>query len=210
MEPEFVLLLADRIGVFVFALSGGILAVRKRMDIFGVVVLACLPAIGGGTLRDLILDVPVFWLEDTTNITLALIGGIVVFLAHPLIERINKPLRIVDAFGMALFAVAGAAKTYGLGLSLPIVLTMGTMTACAGGLIRDVVANEDPLLLRQDIYATAALLAALVFVIVITFGHSQLVAYGFGIGSGFALRVIAIRYQLSLPRAPFRHNDNEP
>lgn len=202
MGPEFLLEMADRLGVFVFALSGGILAVRKDMDLFGVIVLAFLPAIGGGTLRDLILDVPVFWLEDTANITLAALGGLVAFFAHRLIERANRPLRIADAFGMALFAVAGAAKTASLGFSLPIILMMGAMTACAGGLLRDVIANEDPLLLRQDIYATAALLAALVYFTASAFGLSQLAAYGFGIGSGFLLRVIAIRYSLSLPRSP--------
>lgn len=203
MGPEFLLELADRLGVFVFALSGGLLAVRKDMDLFGVIVLAFLPAIGGGTLRDLILDAPVFWLEDTVNITLAVFGGLCAFFAHRWIERADKPLRVIDAFGMALFAVAGAAKTYSLGYSLPIVLMMGTMTACAGGLLRDVVANEDPLLLRQDIYATAALLAALVFFSVTYFGVGQLPAYACGISAGFLLRLIAIRYSLSLPKSPF-------
>lgn len=202
MGPEFLLEMADRLGVFVFALSGGILAVRKDMDLFGVIVLAFLPAIGGGTLRDLILDVPVFWLQDTSNLTLAALGGLVAFFGHPLIERANRPLRVMDGFGMALFAVAGAAKTLSLGYGLPIVLMMGAMTACAGGLLRDVIANEDPLLLRQDIYATAALLAALVFYGAVFMGISQLTAYAAGIGCGFVLRMIAIHYQLSLPKSP--------
>lgn len=207
MSADLLLEHADRLGVLVFALSGGIMAIRKQMDLFGVIVLAFLPAIGGGTLRDLILDTPVFWLEDTTTLTLAALGGLIAFFGHTLIERANKPLRVFDAFGMALFAVAGAAKTLSLGYSLPIVLMMGAMTACAGGLLRDVVANEDPMLLRQDIYATAALLAALTFFIMITLGVSAPLAYAGGIISGFTLRMIAIRYGLSLPRSPFGRED---
>lgn len=202
MTAELLLMLADRLGVFVFAISGGIVAIRKDMDIFGVIVLAFLPAIGGGTLRDLLLDQPVFWLSDTTTLTLAICGGLVTFFFHRTIEGF-KPLRWADAFGMALFAVAGAAKAFSLGFGLPIVLIMGAMTASAGGLLRDVVANEEPLLLKSDIYATAALLASLVYFLVMKSGASELVGYGAGIASGFAMRGMAIVFGWSLPKSPF-------
>ena len=204
MSTDLLLLFADRVGVFVFAISGGLLAVRKDMDLFGVVVLAFLPAVGGGTLRDLILDVPVFWLEDVAALAFAVAGGLAAFFAHPVLDRITKPLRLLDAAGMALFATAGAAKTLALGLPIPIVLMMGAVTACAGGLLRDVVANEDPLLLKQDIYATAALLAAAVYAGLAITGITGLAAYAGAITAGFALRMISLRRGWSLPRSPFR------
>ena len=202
MSPELLLMLADRMGVFVFALSGGIVAIRKDMDLLGVIVMAFLPALGGGTLRDLLLDQPVFWLEDTPSLTLAIAGGLTVFVFHRAIDNF-KPLRWADAFGMALFAVAGAAKAYALGYGLPVVLIMGAMTASAGGLLRDVVANEEPMLLKSDIYATAALLASLAYFVAMSLGVSELTAFGVGISAGFILRGLAIVFGLSLPKSPF-------
>ena len=202
MTAELLLQLSDRLGVFVFAVSGGIVAIRKEMDLFGVIVLAFLPAIGGGTLRDLLLDQPVFWLSDTTTLALALAGGLFTFSAHPIVSNF-KPLRWADAFGMALFAVTGAAKAASLGFGLPVVLIMGAMTASAGGLIRDVVANEEPLLLKSDIYATAALLASAVYFTAISAGLSDLAAFGTGLAAGFILRGLAIIFGLSLPKSPF-------
>lgn len=203
MTPDLILLIADRIGVFVFAVSGGIVAVRKDMDLFGVITLAFLPAIGGGTLRDIILDVPIFWLSDTAVIGLAIAGGLAAFLFCRSLEAF-RPLRWADAFGLALFAVAGAAKTAQLGFGVSIVLIMGVVTACFGGLMRDVVANEEPLLLKRDIYATAALLAAGVYFGLISAGVSAPVSFGGGLAAGFALRGLAIVFNLSLPKAPPR------
>ncbi len=202
MDPQVVLLVADRIGVFVFAISGGIVAVRKDMDLFGVIVLAFLPAIGGGTLRDLILDVPVFWLADGATLLLALAGGLAAFVLHRPLEAF-RPLRWADAIGMALFAVTGAAKAAELGHGLSVVLIMGVMTASAGGLLRDVVANQEPLLLKQDIYATAALLGSLVYFLALASGLAEEVAFLAGLVAGFALRALAIIFGLSLPKSPF-------
>lgn len=200
MSPDLLLLLADRIGVFVFALSGGIAAVRKDMDLFGVITLAFLPAIGGGTLRDIILDAPVFWLEDTLNLWLAILGGVVAFFFCKWIEDF-KPLRWADAVGLALFAVTGAAKAAELGHAYIIILLMGVMTASAGGLIRDVVANRDPLLLKEDIYATAALFGAIVYASMIYFALPEGMAFAGGFIAAFSLRALAIVFKLSLPKA---------
>lgn len=202
MSPEFLLLFADRIGVFVFAISGGIVAVRKDMDIFGVIVMAFLPAIGGGTLRDLILSQPVFWLEDTQTLGLAAAGGLTAFFFHHWLENF-RPLRWADAFGMALFAVTGAAKAMALGFGWPVVLIMGTMTASAGGLLRDVVANEEPLLLKKDIYATAALSGSLVYFVLKLNAVEESLAFGGGLLAAFVIRALAIIFKLSLPRSPF-------
>lgn len=203
MTPEFLLLFADRAGVFVFAISGGIVAVRKQMDLFGVIVMAFLPAIGGGTLRDVILSQPVFWLEDTQVLALAVAGGLTAFFFHRWLENF-RPLRWADAFGMALFAVTGAAKATALGFGWPVVLIMGAMTASAGGLLRDVVANEEPpLLLKSDIYATAALLGSGVYFVLRAWTGDDTLAFGAGLVAAFALRALAIIFNLSLPRSPF-------
>ncbi|MEQ3651332.1 trimeric intracellular cation channel family protein [Hyphomonas sp.] len=202
MTPDLLLLFADRIGVFVFAISGGIVAVRKQMDMFGVIVLAFLPAIGGGTLRDLILSQPVFWLEDTQTLGLAVAGGFTAFFFHRWLENF-RPLRWADAFGMALFAVTGAAKAMSLGFGWPVVLIMGTMTASAGGLLRDVVANEEPLLLKRDIYATAALMGSLVYFLLKLSAVEETFAFAGGLLSAFMIRALAIIFKLSLPRSPF-------
>ncbi len=200
MNPDLLLLLADRIGVFVFALSGGIAAVRKDMDLFGVITLAFLPAVGGGTLRDVILDAPVFWLEDTLSLWLAMAGGLTAFFFYKVIETF-KPLRWADAIGLALFAVTGAAKATELGHDFIIIILMGVMTASAGGLIRDVVANRDPLLLKEDIYATAALLGAGVYTAMIALGLGSGLAFAGGFIAAFVLRALAIIFNLSLPKA---------
>lgn len=200
MSQDLILIIAERLGVFVFALTGGIAAVRNDMDLFGCVVMAFLPAAGGGTLRDLILDVPVFWLEDGATLGLAALGGVTAFFLHKPVEAF-KPLRWADAAGLALFAVAGAAKARELGHSDVVVLAMGVMTASAGGLIRDVVANRDPLLLKQDVYATAALLGAGVYAGAAHLGLGDEAALLAGFAAAFALRGLAIVFGLSLPRA---------
>ena len=202
MSIDLIITIADRLGVFVFAISGGIVAVRKDMDLFGIIVLAFLPAIGGGTLRDVLLDQPVFWLSDTRALMLSVLGALTVFFLHRRLDTF-RPLRWADAIGMALFAATGAAKATHLGFDWPIVLIMGAITASAGGLLRDVVANEDPLLLKSEIYATAALLGALVYALAIWIGSAHLVAFSLAFAAAFLLRAIAIVRNWSLPKSPF-------
>ena len=201
MSPDLLLSLADRIGVFVFAISGGVLAVRKQMDFLGVIVLAFLPAIGGGTLREIILDEPVFWLNDTVTLLLAVAGGLAAFFFYRFVSRF-RALRWPDAVGMSLFAVSGAAKAMALGHGFLVVLIMGAMTASAGGLIRDVVANEEPLVLKDgELYATCALAGSLVYFGAASLGLGETIAFAAGMTTAFMLRAGAILFGLSLPRA---------
>ncbi|MEQ8557171.1 MAG: trimeric intracellular cation channel family protein [Henriciella sp.] len=199
MSLEFLLFFADRIGVFVFAISGGVLAVRKQMDMFGVIVLAFLPAFGGGTLRDLLLDQPVFWLDDAPAILLAIAGGLTAFwFSRPLNEF--KPLRWADAFGMSLFAVSGAAKAAALDYGVMVVVIMGVMTASAGGLMRDVVANEEPLVLKEgELYATAAFAGTLAYWGLSWLAAPEPVCFLAGLATAFILRGMAIIFGLKLP-----------
>ncbi|MEM1087467.1 MAG: trimeric intracellular cation channel family protein [Pseudomonadota bacterium] len=191
--------IADAVGVFVFALSGGLLASRRGMDLFGILVISLLPAIGGGTLRDLLLDRPVFWLEQSNTILIALAGGIATAVLGERIARF-KTLIWFDAMGLALFCVIGAQAAHALGYGPVVVVMMGTITASFGGLLRDVVCNEVPLILREDIYATAALLGALTYWGAVTFGLSDPSAMAIGGGVAFAIRGIVITVKTIQPR----------
>ncbi len=200
MDVTELLTFLDRFGVLVFAFSGGLAAAKRDMDFLGVCVVALLPAVGGGTLRDVLLNVPVFWLEDTASLGLALAGGVAAFfLAH--LHRLPRAMLWADALGLSVFATLGAAKTSELGFAYPIVIAMGTITATAGGLTRDVVCNEQPLLLSEDVYATAAIAGAGAFCLSHWLSASPALCLLAGLGVAFALRAAAIVYELNLPRA---------
>lgn len=189
--------LADLFGVAVFAVSGTVLAFRKQMDGFGVFVLASLTGIGGGTLRDLILNVPVFWLHDPTYfiaIFVAATGGILWLRlkAHIPINR----LHIADALGISFFTVLGAQKALEVGVGGFTAVILGTMTAVCGGMLRDVVAREIPLVLKSELYATACLVGGTTYVLlqVVNLNLAMLVA----LLTTFTLRMLALKYHWSL------------
>lgn len=197
--------LLDHLGVFVFAISGALMASKKEMDIFGFVVLALLPAVGGGTLRDLILGVPVFWLEDTNYLSITLVAAIATFLGYRFVHKIENTLVWFDAVGLAVFCVIGAAKAYAVTTDVGVAVFMGVVTAVAGGIIRDVVANESPLIFHKEIYATAAFCGAIVFVIL---NHLQMPgAEWIGISVALSARSAGIIKGWELPRAKHASND---
>lgn len=192
--------LLDLLAVFVFALSGAMAADRRRMDLFGFVVIALLPALGGGTLRDMIIDAPVFWLTDPTYLLMALGAAVLTFVAANAIQRAGQWLLWADAVGLSLFCVLGAEKTLALGHDPVIAVVMGVMSAVVGGIIRDVVCNEVPLVLRRDIYATAAFAGAAGYVMLAEFGAPWQAGIWAGAGVCFAVRASALIWNLSLPR----------
>jgi len=154
----------DLIGIAVFAFSGVLAAGHKQMDLFGAVVLACVTSTGGGTIRDIILNIPVFWLQEPYYLWIAVITGVVSFY---LIRYLQVPMRLLmvaDAIGLAVFVVIGTQKGLEMGYSATIAIVMGMMTGTFGGVIRDVLSGDIPLLLRREIYATAALTGAAVLV----------------------------------------------
>lgn len=196
-------------GVFVFAISGGIVAVRKDMDIFGVIVLGFLPAVGGGTIRDLVLGVPVFWIEDPHGLLYALLGALTAFFFCSFLEEF-RPLRWADAFGLSLFAATGAEKTLDLGHGFVIVAIMAALTASAGGLLRDIVANREPLLLKEDIYATAAICGGLTLYLGHLLAWPGPVSFIAAMLVTFMIRAAAIVWGLSLPKSPFARSKRDP
>ncbi|AXI79548.1 trimeric intracellular cation channel family protein [Peterkaempfera bronchialis] len=194
----------DIAGIFVFALSGGLLAVRKNLDIFGIAMLAEATGLGGGVLRDLIIGaVPPAAFTDIGYFITPLAAAVVVFFLHPEVERINWTVQSLDALGLGLFAVTGTAKAHDYGLGAVASVALGVATAVGGGVIRDVLANEVPSLLRWDreIYAVPALAAAILVAVLIA-AHALGPVTGTGAALvAFALRMLALRYGWRAPRA---------
>lgn len=190
----------DLIGAAVFAASGALVASRKEMDLIGFGLMATLTGIGGGTLRDLILDRPVFWVADQSTLITCLAIAFIGFFAASSIQRRYETLVWADAIGLSFFAVIGAriAQTGGAGPVTAIIL--GMMSATFGGLARDIVAAEEPLLLKHELYATAALAAAAVYVFSNMAGAPVWLAASNGIIVGFGVRAGAIIRNWSLPR----------
>jgi uncharacterized membrane protein YeiH len=190
----------DIFGVVVFAISGALAADKRGMDLFGFVMIALLTAIGGGTLRDLILDAPVFWTQGPIDLWLIAFAAFVTFFTANAIQRVERWLVWADAIGISVFCVIGAAKSLALGANPTVAVAMGVVTAVMGGVVRDIVCNEVPLILRQDIYATAALGGALTYVLLNAAGVDDRVAASAGAGVCFVVRGAAIIWGWSLPR----------
>jgi uncharacterized membrane protein YeiH len=190
----------DLFGIVVFALSGALMAGRYKLDPFGVVVLASVTAIGGGTIRDIILDTPVFWVANPIYLYVILVTAVLTILIIRRPKRIPKRfLLIADAFGLALFAVLGTEKALSLGVPISVAVVMGTITGVAGGMIRDVICNVIPMILRQEIYATAAILGGGLFALFQYLGWPDNLSLISAILSALALRLAAIYWRVSLP-----------
>lgn len=199
MNLEYTIHLLDLLGTVVFAITGLLAASRKQLDLFGAIVVAMVTAIGGGTLRDVILDQPVFWVTQPIYIYIVVISALFMFFYSRFKAAPVRLLLVLDALGLAVFTVIGAQKAMALGLSDPIVIMTGIMTGAAGGVIRDVLVGEVPLILRKEIYATACFLGASVLVIGTEFIDQQEITVILAISVVFALRVFAIMGNYSLP-----------
>lgn len=184
-------------GVAVFAATGALAAARKDHDLVTFAFFAAVTGIGGGTVRDLLLDAPVFWLVDPNFLTISVgVGALIWLLGH---SRWHEPVLLwLDAVGLAAFAILGAAKSHALGHSLPVSLVMGVLTASAGGIIRDVVAGEPSIMVRREIYVTAAAAAAGLFVALEPW-LGQTWAGAAGLLAGLGLRAGAIAFGWALP-----------
>jgi uncharacterized membrane protein YeiH len=194
------LLFINIAGTAAFAVSGALLAAKKKMDWVGFVFIGNVTGIGGGTLRDVILDVPVFWLVDWYYVIICSVSAIVTYFATQQISRKSNALLWADAVGMALFSVLGAEKALSLGAEIPVAVIMGVFSACLGGIIRDVILNDVPVVFRKEIYITASLSGALAYCIC-TSVQSVIGIYAVGIGCvvAFTVRAIAIVTKMTMP-----------
>ncbi|MEU9604628.1 trimeric intracellular cation channel family protein [Streptomyces sp. NPDC048057] len=194
----------DLAGIFVFAISGALLAVRKNFDVFGMAVLAEVTALGGGLLRDLIIGaVPPAAFTDLGYFLMPLVATALVFFLHPVVERIQTGVNVFDAAGLGLFCVTGTTKAYEYGLGLTSSAALGVATAAGGGVLRDVLANEVPSLLRwdRDLYAVPAIVGATMVALFIQFDTLNGLTSGFAALTAFTLRLLAIRFHWRAPRA---------
>ncbi len=191
----------EMLGTAAFAVSGALAASRKRMDIFGFCVLALMPAVGGGTIRDVVIDrMPVFWVNDNRYVAVAIVAALVVFFApHRKAGQRRELLIWADALGLALFATLGTEICLQHGTGPLVAVMLGVTTAVTGGMIRDVICNEIPLILSREIYATAAFAASLAFVVADRLAFGPNASLAAGVLTGLTVRGLAIRYNWSLP-----------
>ena len=199
MDLSFVYIL-EMAGTAAFAVSGALAASRKNMDIFGYCVLALMPAVGGGTVRDIIIDrVPVFWINDNRYVTVAIFAALIVYFSSYKPGSRRRILVWMDALGLALFAALGAEICLQRDTGPLVAIMLGVTTAVTGGMIRDIICNEIPLILSREIYATAALVAALGYVLADSFGFGDHLSLLAAVAAGFTIRALAIIYDWSLP-----------
>jgi uncharacterized membrane protein YeiH len=203
-----ILNLLQVIGTIAFAVSGALVAGRRKMDWFGVVVLAVLVAVGGGSLRDMLLGVtPVFWVQSPWFVLLAGVTALVTIPLTRLNFNYRNYLMLSDAIGLAVFAVLGTEKALGVGANAFVAIVMGVITGVFGGVLRDVLANRDPSILYGDIYAVAAMIGCTTYVLLLQTSISSLNALWISVGITLVLRLIAIIREWSLPEFNLKNED---
>ena len=189
----------ELLGTLAFAISGIRLASAKRFDWFGAYVVGFTTAIGGGTVRDLMLSTTPFWMLDPTYLVVTAAALVIVIVSGPYLIRLNNTFFIFDAIGLGLFTVVGIEKTLAAGFPLWVGIMMGTITGAAGGVLRDILINEEPLIFRKEIYALACVFGGVVFWFCQTTGLSAGITEVATALSVIFVRVIAVHYGLKLP-----------
>ena len=198
VESTF-LFIIEVLGTIAFAISGIRLAATKNFDWFGAYTVGLVTAIGGGTMRDILLDIPVFWMQTWWYLAVtALSLATVIVFRNKLVSR-ERILFLVDSVGLALFCVIGIQKTLATGYPMWVATIMGVITGAFGGVIRDILINEEPLVFRKDVYATACLAGALVYWVIMILGGSPLLQQITCAIVVIGLRILALKYSLQLP-----------
>lgn len=190
----------DVIGIIAFAISGVMVAMDKKLDLFGVFIIAFVTAVGGGTLRDLLIgNTPVLWL--TESVYTYIIAATVVFsiLLRAKLKHMRRPLLLFDAIGVGFFTLVGVAKGTSVGLMPIMCVALGTMTACFGGVIRDILCNEIPVIFRKEIYATACILGGVSFFLIRKLPINEVFADIATVLIVIGIRLVAVKFKISLP-----------
>ena len=187
------------IGIAAFAVSGALVAGERQMDWFGVMVLGIIVAVGGGTVRDLLLGAPVFWIAAPWYVMLAGFSALATIPFARFAHRVRRPVAIADAVGLAVFVSLGTRKALEMGTSGFIAVVMGVITGIVGGIVRDVLANRTPIILRKEVYALAALCGASLFVLADWMGWPPLLAFWLSSGAVLTIRLLAIFNNWSIP-----------
>jgi uncharacterized membrane protein YeiH len=199
--PTNFLFIIDLLGTFSFAVSGAFLAMQKKLDPFGVMVLAFVTAIGGGTLRDMMIgNLPVSWLKNDTTTIVIFSAAIITMLFGRYLKHLTTTLFLFDALGLGLFSIIGIELAIEKDFSVGVCIALGTITACFGGVIRDVLLNDVPLLFRKEIYALACIAGGFTYFGLRRINLDEDVSKTISILIIFIIRIVAVRYKLSLPQ----------
>ena len=191
--------LCDYSGTFAFAISGIRLASAKKFDWFGAYVIGLVTAVGGGTLRDILLNATPFWMEQTSYLTVSALALLFVIIFRKFTIRLTNTFFIFDAIGLGLFAVVGIVKTLEYVFPMWVAIVMGTITGSFGGMLRDILINEVPLIFRKDIYALACVLGGIIYYLCTFTGLSSPIIQFITAVSVFLTRIIAVKYHISVP-----------
>lgn len=191
------------LGTVAFSISGVLTAMKKRMDLFGIFIIAFVTAVGGGTLRDLLIEAPVFWMKNLNYIYVIAIAAVIAVIFRKKLNFVRRSLFLFDTVGIALYTVIGVEKGIAAGFPPLICIALGTMSACFGGVIRDILCNEIPIIFRKEIYATACILGGLVYFLLMEVNVPPdwvLIISGTVV---ISIRLLAVKLKLSLP-SPYK------
>jgi uncharacterized membrane protein YeiH len=195
------IMVLDWLGIIAFAVTGALVASRKQMDVVGFILLGTVTGIGGGTLRDLLLGIhPLLWIERPGYLAVCVVVSLIIFFIAHLVHSRIRLILWADAIGLALFSAVGAERALSNGHSAIVAITMGIITACFGGIIRDVLSQERSIIFSREIYVTAAMAAAGAFVLLTHVGVSREIAVTTSVLLGVGLRGGALIWGWSLPR----------
>lgn len=198
--PTQFLFIIDILGTISFAVSGAFLAMEKRLDPFGVLVLSFVTAIGGGTLRDIMIgNLPVSWLTNSTATIVIFSSAVVTMFFGRYLKQLTTTLFLFDALGLGLFTIVGIKLGIEKGFSTGVCITLGTITACFGGVVRDVLLNNIPLLFRKEIYALACISGGLIYFLLRKMRIDGDLVTIICILLIFSIRILAVRFKISLP-----------
>jgi len=193
--------IVDLMGTFVFAISGALAAANKRFDFMGVCIIAFVTALGGGTLRDVLIGAkPVGWMENKWYLITVLVGVLITFVFYKKLQHLRKTFFLFDAVGLGIFSIAGLEKALSYGIEPTYALLCAMITATMGGMIRDVLCNEIPLIFRKEIYATAGLIGASFYLLLNYLGAPIEFNFAFTILIVIVVRVIAVKLNIGLPK----------
>ena len=199
--------IVDILGTIAFSISGVLVAMDKKLDVFGVLIIAFVTAVGGGTLRDLLIGIrPVGWLNTPMHLLIIVITVLLAILFVKQLKYVRKSLFLFDTIGIGLYTMVGIEKGLAADLSPVMCIALGTITACFGGVIRDILCNEIPVIFRKEIYATVCILGGLVYFLLIQFPIDNTIPYSLAILTIIIMRVLAVRFKISLPNI-YRDNN---
>lgn len=190
----------DLLGTSAFAISGALAAMNRRLDLFGIFIIAFVTAIGGGTIRDILIDnTPVTWMENIVYIYLIGVVTIITIIFRTQLDRLKKSLFLFDSIGLGIFTITGVELGIQNDLNPIICITLGAMTGTFGGVIRDILCNEIPVIFRKEIYATASIMGGLAFILLHELNLNQDVIYIITSLTVIIIRLMAVKFRISLP-----------